>query len=281
MLIDWFTVIAQIINFLILLFLLRRFLYGPIINAMHAREERVVARLEDAHRQQEEAEQEAADYRRQQRELEQQRAARLQEAEESAHARREELIAEARAETDRLRANWHAALEQSKESFLRDLRQRTGEQVTAIARRVLNDLATADLEQQIIRAFLQRLRSLDQATQATIAQATADAQPNVLIRSAFDLSHDQRRQIENTVQAQFGEEVELSFETAPELIAGIALTVGSHELAWNLQSYLETLEEEIDRIFAEETQAGQAAPEAQPDSEGVKAERELVEEHNP
>lgn len=281
MLIDWFTVIAQIINFLILLFLLRRFLYGPIINAMHAREERVVSRLEDARRQQEAAEQEAADYRQKQRELEQQREARLQEAEESAHQRRQELMEEARAETDRLRANWHAALEQSKESFLRDLRQRTGEQVTAIARRVLHDLAAADLEQQIIQVFLQRLRNLDQETQETIAPALDNGEQTVLIRSAFNLSKDQHRQIEHAVREQFDEDVAFSFETAPELIAGITLNVGSHELAWNLQSYLETLQEAIDQIFAEETQSGQATPEAQLDSEGAEAERELVEEHQP
>ncbi len=59
MLIDWFTVIAQIIDFLILVFLLKHFLYGRIINAMDQRA-RITARLDEAEAQKKEAENEAA-----------------------------------------------------------------------------------------------------------------------------------------------------------------------------------------------------------------------------
>ena len=47
MLIDWFTVIAQVINFLILVWLLKRFLYRPILNAIDAREKRIAAEIAD------------------------------------------------------------------------------------------------------------------------------------------------------------------------------------------------------------------------------------------
>lgn len=252
MLIDWFTVIAQIINFLILIFLLRRFLYGPIIAAMDARERRVLSRLEEARKQQEAAEQEASGYRQKQHELDQQRDSLLYAAEETAQQLRQELIEEARADVDQLTANWRTALEQSKASFLRDLRQRTGEQVMAVARRVLSDLADADLEQQIITVFLQRLRNIDPETQDTMQQALEQDQQTIHIHSAFGLSNGQRRQISRDLQQQFGEDVALSFETTPDLIGGVALTVDGHEIAWNLQSYLETLEDAIERVFAQE-----------------------------
>ncbi len=48
MLINWFTVLAQIVNFLILVYLLKRFLYGPIIRAMQEREKKIARRLQDA-----------------------------------------------------------------------------------------------------------------------------------------------------------------------------------------------------------------------------------------
>ena len=48
MLIDWFTVGAQVLNFLILVWLLKRFLYKPILNAIDAREKRIAAELADA-----------------------------------------------------------------------------------------------------------------------------------------------------------------------------------------------------------------------------------------
>ncbi len=278
MLIDWFTIIAQIINFLILLFLLKRFLYGPIIAAMDAREQRVVSRLEEAHAQQEAAEQQAAAYRQKQHELEQQRTSLLHDAEELAHQRRQELLAAARTEADQLTSGWRTALEQSKTSFLHGLRQRTGEQVMAVARRVLRELANADLEQHIVTVFLQRLRQLDHETCETIEQAFDQAQQTGTIHSAFDLTHDQRRQITEEIREQFSEDVDLSFETTSELIAGLALTVGGHEIAWNVQSYLETLEEEIKRVFAQETHSENTTPDQQLANEQAQAEYELVEE---
>ena len=48
MLIDWFTVGAQALNFIILVWLLKRFLYKPILNAVDAREKRIAAELADA-----------------------------------------------------------------------------------------------------------------------------------------------------------------------------------------------------------------------------------------
>ena len=48
MLIDWFTVGAQALNFLVLVWLLKRFLYKPILNAVDAREKRIAAELADA-----------------------------------------------------------------------------------------------------------------------------------------------------------------------------------------------------------------------------------------
>ena len=60
MLIDWFTVSFQVINFLILIALLKRFLYGPIIRAMEERESTIAARLFEAERAEKEAETRAA-----------------------------------------------------------------------------------------------------------------------------------------------------------------------------------------------------------------------------
>jgi len=48
MLIDWFTVGAQVLNFVVLIWLLRRFLYQPVLNAIAAREKRIADQIADA-----------------------------------------------------------------------------------------------------------------------------------------------------------------------------------------------------------------------------------------
>ena len=62
--IDWFTVVAQIINFLILVVLLKYFLYGRITAAMEQRQQEIATRWNDAERDREKAAQEADAVRR-------------------------------------------------------------------------------------------------------------------------------------------------------------------------------------------------------------------------
>ncbi len=272
MLIDWFTVVAQIVNFLILLWLLRRFLYGPIVAAMEAREQRVAEHLEQARARQEAADHEAAEYRQKQKELAQHQDQLLHEAEQQARQRRHELLEQARDEAEQLNTNWRNALQQSKASFLRDLQQRSGEQVLAITRQVLHDLADAELEQQILALFLRRLRELDPATSEQIQQALADAQQQARLRSAFELSNEQRRRLTNAVREQFGEDIDFRFERDPQVLGGIALLIGDQEIAWNVQSYLATLEDDIAHMFADETrteQSEQTGAEAEPEQQLV------------
>ncbi len=64
MLIDWFTVIAQVANFLILVWLLKRFLYHPILNAIDAREKRIAKQLSDADAKMTEAQKERDEFNR-------------------------------------------------------------------------------------------------------------------------------------------------------------------------------------------------------------------------
>ncbi len=96
MLIDWFTVIAQIINFLVLVYLLKRFLYGPIITAMDKRQEKIELRLEGARKKKEEARQEAELLHKKNREFDAGHEEMLSQIKKEAEARRAELIKDAR-----------------------------------------------------------------------------------------------------------------------------------------------------------------------------------------
>ena len=62
--INWFTVIAQVINFLILVWLLKKFLYKPILNAVNDREKKISDELKDAASQKEAAQKEQDDFKK-------------------------------------------------------------------------------------------------------------------------------------------------------------------------------------------------------------------------
>src|SRR5271155_1747633 len=104
MLIDWFTVGAQALNFIILVWLLKRFLYKPILDAIDAREKRIAAELADADAKRAVAQKERDEFKQRNDDFDRQRAALLAQAVDEAKAERQRLVDEARKAADDLSA---------------------------------------------------------------------------------------------------------------------------------------------------------------------------------
>jgi F-type H+-transporting ATPase subunit b len=253
MLIDWFTVGAQIVNFLILVALLKFFLYGPIIKAMDEREQLIASRLDEAEQQQRQTEEEAASYRQKQQKLEAERADLLARARQDADSQHQELLDKARQEVESLQTRWHKAIGDEKDAFLHDLRQRASQQIHAMARRALTDLAHADLEQQMMVAFMDEMQTLDEDAWDVIATSQQGAKQPLVIHTAFAVPQATRQQLQHVLQAHLGEAINVRFETAPEIICGIELQADGRKIAWSLEHYLETLEENLAAAFEEKT----------------------------
>jgi F-type H+-transporting ATPase subunit b len=134
MLIDWFTIAAQVLNFLILVWLMKRFLYKPILDAIDAREERIAAKIADADAKKADAEKAHETFQEKNVEIDRRRDAILHQAEEEAQAERRRLIDEARQAADALRAQRQAALEREQQHLNDEITRRTKKEVFAIAR---------------------------------------------------------------------------------------------------------------------------------------------------
>ena len=251
MLIDWFTVIAQIINFLILVFLLWRFLYKPITKTMQERQRRITNRWEEAQVKQEEAAQEAELYRQKQQELDQQRATFINEAKTQAEEERKQLINQARQEVESMQTGWREAIQREQDEFLATLCQRVQEQTYAITRRTLQDLADANLEQQTIKVFLNRLQTLDETQRQEITQKSAT---EIIIYSSFDIPQTQRQEIIKILQSQqIINSKNIKFTTSPDLICGIKLQISNYQISWTFDNYLQTLSEQFSTIIKQTT----------------------------
>lgn len=242
MLIDWFTVIAQVVNFLVLVYLLKRFLYKPIIRAMDEREKRIASRLAEAEKREDQARQERERHQAINRELESRRGVLLSQMKEAVETQRKEMVGEARHQVDAVRANWLQALEREKEAFLQDLRRRTGRHTYAVARRALKDLANVDLEHHMIGVFVERLKNLDQEEKEALRSSIDDKTPSVKVTSAFEISEDRFQEIAQVLQGYVSQPIDLQLSTSSDLISGIELKAQGHKIAWSLREYLEGLE---------------------------------------
>ena len=134
MLIDSFTIIAQIINFLILIYLLKRFLFNRIIQIMDEREKQITDQMQDAKTAKEAAPKELEEQRRIREELQEKWNEMLAQAKKDAQKKREELVKDARSKIDEEQKNWREAISKQRTAFLRDLRHLSCEQVCQMSR---------------------------------------------------------------------------------------------------------------------------------------------------
>jgi F-type H+-transporting ATPase subunit b len=248
MLIDWFTVAAQIVNFLILVWLLKRFLYRPILDAIDARERRIAKELADADAKKSAAQQEREEFQHKNDEFDQQRTVLLSAATEEAHSERQRLLDEARKAADDLLAQRQTALRNDARSLNQALSLRTQQEVFAIARKALSDLADSNLEARMVEIFIRRLRALDSQAQAAFGAALKNTDEPALITSAFDLSDAQRASIQSALTEIFAADIRVRFASAPEKISGIELSAQGQKIAWSIADYLAGLENGVNEI---------------------------------
>ena len=253
MLIDWFTVGAQALNFLILVWLMKRFLYKPILDAIAARETKIAAELAAADAKKADAQKEHDTFTEKNTQFDQQRAGLLTKATDDANAEGKRIVDEARKAADEVTAKGKDALRADAKSLTVALARRTQDEVFAIARKTLADLATTSLEERMGDAFTRRLRDMDGDAKSCLAGAIHTASGPVLIQSAFDVPAEQRASIQQAVNETFAADVHLTFETAPDVVSGIELTANGQKVEWSIAGYLSAMEKGVSAILEAKT----------------------------
>lgn len=252
MLIDPFVVIAQIINFLILVALLKRFLYKPITQAMATRSQRIERQLAAAAAQEQDAEREKQLYRQKQQELEAQKQQWLEQAKQEVEQEQQKLWQKGQAEVNLAKIQWYESLEQNRVKFALELRDRLSQQVMETTRKALADLANANLEAQIIERLIDRLEHLDRSQlEAMRGTPISHSRRLITIRSSFTIADDQSDRLIAVIREQIAADAEVQFETVADLICGIELRDRDYKISWNLEDYLAELEASTAKFIRE------------------------------
>lgn len=249
MLIDWFTVAAQVLNFVVLVWLMKRFLYQPILRAIAAREQLIAAQLADAAGQKAEAQRERVEFEAKNQAFEAQRATLLSEAVAQVQVERLRLLDSARQAAEAMSVKRQEALRNDVDNLNQALAQRVQAEVFAIARKALADLADSSLEERLVAVFIEQLQGLEASAQQRLAEAIELGTEPVLLRSAFELPAAQRRLLQEALNNCFAGEIALRFECKTELLGGIELSCNGQRLAWSISDYLQALEQGVDELL--------------------------------
>ncbi len=255
--IDWFTLGAQAFNFILLAVLLWFVLYRPVRDAVDRREEEIATRVEEARKERQEAEDLLEEHQRKEKEMEERRDALLQEAEKEAEKRRKELRGEVREEMETLREEWKESLRRKQDAFLAELSERARDEIFGAIRGGLAELVRATPAEAFLEAFLHRAEIMDEEDQEAFGRALAGERKKGRIRTALELPSDAVDRIEDLAEGWLPEEerdgqVELEVEREEDGPRGIELWAGDRKLGLSVETYVQSLREEVQRILASE-----------------------------
>ncbi len=266
MLIDWFTVGAQVLNFVVLVWLMKRFLYQPVLDAIAAREKRIADQIADAAAKEAHAATERKTFQDKNKAFDEQRADLLGKATADAQAEGHRLADEAQKAAAELAAQRQQSLATQAEHLQQSIAGRAAHEVFAVARKTLADLANVSLEERMVEVFVRRLSELPASAKDAkdpLAAALKQSTDPALVRSHFDLPADQQAAIQNAINVRSSAEVPLRFETTADAVCGIELSAGGQKLAWTIDEYLRDFEHEVTALLVPA-----AKPAAAPDGPG-------------
>jgi F-type H+-transporting ATPase subunit b len=235
---NWSTVVLEILNFLILVWILKRFLYQPVLDVIARRRAGIDKTLADA----EARHAEAVD-------LQQQYEGRLAEWDRERQQARETLARELDAERTRKLAELQTALAQEQEKMhvagvrrqadaLRKLEETALQQAARFASQLLQQAAGPDLETRLVELAIAGLTALPAERRSALRNDHGKPAEALQVASAFPLADDQRQRLEQALAGIAGPDIPRQFEQDSALLAGVRICIGPWILGVNLQDEL-------------------------------------------
>ena len=243
--IDWFTFTAQIINFLILLALLKRFLYGPILKAIDDREAEIAFRYEKVEEQRKAADSALADFEARTQELAHAKQQLLAEAAEECEQWKSDHLAEARLETEEARAGWFAAIDRERAQLKANLLAQYRQHSLRLAEGILTCLSDRNAQDFLVDAFVRRI--LESESKASVDQPTGEANEETTVRTAFELSPTQQVKLKDALVQRGYSSDEIQFRVDESLICGAEIRTRDHEVPWSIRESLDYLAADFSR----------------------------------
>lgn len=234
MLIDWYTVAAQAFNFLLLVWVLKRFLYKPVRRAMHQRQERIAQDLEQADQARTQAEERLQALTSERAKLESERRALLEKSRQEARQWREQALEKARQDLEEQRRRWHQAILEERNAFAKRLTARIAATTCEVCRKALADLADADLETRLADKLLTQL-----------AENNAAPPAEIIVRTGFALHARGREHLRTALLELWPELGNIVFEQNEQLGFGIECLFGENKVSWNVEQYIRGLQEQV------------------------------------
>lgn len=240
--IDWFQILASIINFFIILFILQKLLYKPVIKAMEERQVRIEKSQKEADEKMENAKELVNEYQNKMAEVEDEKTSIINQARIEARERKESLLEDYKKEADKKRASYLKEIQDEKANFIANLRKTMGESAVKIARQILDMISSKELEREVFKSFIEELEVLQENIED---KRTLKEEKNVELYSARELSDSEKELIDKELKRGLKNLETVEFNVNPDLVLGYELNLETYTVHTSIKNYLDKVEENI------------------------------------
>lgn len=236
---NWSTFILEIINFLVLVWILKRFLYRPVLNAIARRRADIDKSLEDARKTREQAEAMKVQYNNRLRDWEKEKEAAHETLRREIGAERERLTAELHARLDQEQERLQVIEERHREDVARRTEEQAMQQASTFASRLLARIAGPELEDRLVEAAIADLAGLSAEQRTVLHGAWNSANKEITVMSAYPLREERLEALNGALASLLDEErIAVEAEINAALVAGLRISIGPWLLRANLQDDL-------------------------------------------
>jgi F-type H+-transporting ATPase subunit b len=233
---DWWTFALQAVNFLILVWLLQRFLFKPVKAIIARRKEEISHALTEASAEKESAERLRQEIEAKRSQIGAERQKMIDDAREQLSAERRKMIEETRGEVEKVRDQAVKRLDEERDAASNELLERTVALATNLAERLLRELDNPSIEQPFLGRVIDYLNRLPAEERAQlISQSNADA---ILVKTAHTLGLQEQSQWHEQLAKWLGLDLSINFSADPTLIAGVEVTFPHAILRFNWRDSL-------------------------------------------
>ncbi len=232
---DLTTFVLEIINFLVLVWLLTRLFYRPIRKIIDARQLEIKKSIEEAESKLNQAANTERLLSGRLKQWDADQSDRVHQLEAELSAERAKKIAVLHTEIADLRAAAVKKLEREQVQLRHEYEARAIDQGARFSAKLLARMASPSLEKALIKAFTEDFKEMADAEKSQIIGRGAAA---VYVLSAFPLDQEDKGQLVNLLQPTLGPKAVINFETDRSLIAGLSIDIGGVQFETNLKREL-------------------------------------------
>ncbi len=235
------TFIFEIVNFFILLWLLKKLLYKPVISLLLERKKLIDSRLEEAKRAKEKAENLKAEYESLLKKMEEKKKTELARITQEVEERKKYLEEQLKKELELERERFLSSLEAEREKFLNRIKEDVVKLSVTFSSKLLEKLADKHIHQKLVELSFELLKKLPEEERKTVSNEIR-SRGTIQIESAYPVSDKELKTLNRIFKDIFGIEVKISVLTDPSLVAGIRIHAGSKLIDGSIKGQLGVLE---------------------------------------